>query len=210
MMHRTKTRAAWMGLIGAAVVLVSLVSLHGQEQGAKALRVAVVDVESVFNNLDERAAFKADITGKTEEIQREQQLKQTELRALEEDLKLINPDSPNYETTLEKYEMKVIELKSWTEFMQRKLEREQTMRMELLYEKIVAAVEDMATKSGYDMVFFKDVKPTIRGQNQQQVAAIIQSRKVLYASPSLDITAGVTQKLNNEYNNQKKPGGAKP
>lgn len=174
---------------------------------AKPVTAAVVDVQKVFNELDEKNSVEADITQQAEKLQKEEQDKQTELKALDADLRILAPDSDAYKQTRNKLEMKAIEFQAWKQFQQRKLESEKAIRIEALYLKVIDSIERVAKKEGFDLVLFKDQTESLRGQNAQQLATLIQVRKVLYSNPSLDITDQIKTMCNNEYNTRKGAAG---
>lgn len=196
-----------LSMIAVAMVVVALAAaanLVAQGKAARPSAVAVVDVQQVFNSLDEKATVEADITQQTEQLQKQEQDRQTELKALQADLGILAAGTPAYEETQTKLENKALEFQVWKQFNQRKLEREKVVRLEALYRKVVDAIGGVAKQNNYDLVLFKDNTGDLKGENQQQLAAMIQVRKVLYSDPSLDITDQITQKLNNEWNNRKK------
>ena len=171
------------------------------------MSVAVVDIEKVFTDLDEKATIEAEITAQTEQLQKLEQKKQTEINALQADMEILSPESDAFKQTKDNLEKKLIELQVWRQVKKRQLEGEKTLRIEGLYRKTLEAVARVAKNSGYDLVLFKDKVANLRGQNQQQLAALIQVRKVLYAADDLDITDRISQMLNNEYNNRAKKNG---
>jgi Skp family chaperone for outer membrane proteins len=187
-----------------AVALIGAANLVAQGKAARPTAVAVVDVQEVFNALDEKATVEADITQQTEQLQKQEQDRQTELKALQADLGILAAGTPAYDETQTKLENKALEFQVWKQFNQRKLEREKVVRLEALYRKVVDALSGVAKQNNYDIVLFKDNTGDLKGENQQQLAAMIQVRKVLYSAPELDITDQITQKLNNEWNNRKK------
>ncbi|QNN22869.1 OmpH family outer membrane protein [Planctomycetales bacterium ZRK34] len=196
-----------LSMIAVAMVVVALVgaaNLVAQGKAARPTSVAVVDVQQVFNALDEKSTVEADITQQTEQLQKEEQDRQTELKALQADLGILAAGTPAYQETQTKLENKALEFQVWKQFNQRKLEREKVVRLEALYRKVVDAIGGVAKQNNYDIVMFKDSTGDLKGENQQQLAAMIQVRKVLYSNPDLDITDQITQKLNNEWNNRKK------
>lgn len=196
-----------LSMIAVAMVVVALVgaaNLVAQGKAARPTSVAVVDVQQVFNTLDEKSTVEADITQQTEQLQKEEQDRQTELKALQADLGILAAGTPAYQETQTKLENKALEFQVWKQFNQRKLEREKVVRLEALYRKVVDAIGGVAKQNNYDIVMFKDSTGDLKGENQQQLAAMIQVRKVLYSNPDLDITDQITQKLNNEWNNRKK------
>ncbi len=198
-------------LIAALVVALTLsLSLSLRAVGGAAPKqatIAVVDVQKVFSALQERGDLEAEITVQTERLQKEEQDRQQDLKAMQSDLALLNPDADAFKTKRDQLENKAIEFQVWKQVMGRKLENEKTMRIEQLYGKVIDAIERMAKKGNVDLVLYKDQTEKLTGQNQQQLAAMIQVRKCLYASSDLDLTDQIAQTLNNEFANRK---GAKP
>lgn len=191
--------------IALCVTLTSLVTLRGQNATKAApVSVAVVDLQKVFNTLHEKGKVEADIVRKREANERAAQEKGQEVRQLEADLGVLNPDTEAYKQTQEKVQTKAIELEVWVRLEKQKLEREAAIQMEALYLKVLDAIKRRAEQGGYDLVLYKDPTESARGQTQQQVATTIQLRKVLYAKAELDLTEQIAQMLNNEFNNRAK------
>lgn len=186
-----------------AIVLAAGMSVNLQAQTTSSgVKIAVLDIETVFNELSERGDVEADIQSRIGDLQKWEQDKQKAIRQKKADLDIMSPDSPNFDRTRKELERMVIELQVETKVKQRQLEAEKAIQLESLYRKIIDGVEAIAKQRGYDMVLLKDRMPNLRGANQQQIAALIQVRKLLYSSPSLDITDQVKQKLNNDYANK--------
>ncbi len=191
-------------LVGAvALTAVGLGQLHAQNRGqARPVAAAVVDVESVFESLDEQTAIQADLTSRINSLQKWEQGQRKAIQIKQqEELPVLPENSKAYKQTQEEIEQMAIGLQVELQFRQRQIEREKAMQTESLYRKILAMIERIAVADHFDIVLFKDKTPDMTGANQKQVAALIQVRKLLYSAPDLDITDQVTQKLNNEYNN---------
>ncbi len=202
-------RARSLSQIFAAAMVMTLaayVALQGQNTAAKPVTLAVVDVQKIFSTIKEKSEMEAEITRQTEQVQKEEQDRKQKLNDLQQDLSVLAPESDAFKQTQEKLEKQAIEFQTWKQFTAQKLEREKTIRIEQLYLKVVDAVGRKAQRDGFDVVLFKDETEKLRGQNQQQLAAIIQTRKVLYAAPQLDVTDQLIQMLDNEYNNRGKNG----
>lgn len=165
--------------------------------------IAVVDVQKVFANLKERDAVEADITQQTEALQKEATERAQKIKELEADLPLLAKDSKAWKETRENLERMAIEFKAWQEFKKRSLEREKVIRIQELYQKAIDQIGKVAERDGYDLVLFKDQTEAPSTSNQQQIAAIIQNRKLLYAAERMDITDQITQVLNNQFANPK-------
>lgn len=192
------------GCLVVTIMTNVFVSLNAQQGiSVQPTRVAVVDVQKVFQDLQERNAIEAEITSKAEQVQKEDQQKQQEIRTLKSDLDILHPDSAEYKASRAKLEQKLIALRVWKEYMQRQIESEKTIQMEKLYKRVVDGIGVYAKSVGYDVVLYKDSEQDLRGKSTQQLAALIQVRKMLYANSNLDITAVVTQRLNNAYNHGK-------
>lgn len=191
-------------VIVAGLVTMGLMGLTAEAQnrgGARPVAAAVVDVESVFENLDEQAAVKADLTSQISNLQKWEQGQQKAIKAKQGELDVLPPDSKEFQQAQADMEQMAIGLQVELQFRQRQIERAKAVQTEGLYRKILAMVERVAKAERYDLVLFKDKTPNMAGANQQQVAALIQVRKLLYSAPDLDITDQITQKLNNEFNN---------
>jgi Skp family chaperone for outer membrane proteins len=192
-------------VVALALSLTSLVTLQGQNTPKpRSISAAVVDLQKVFNSLEEKKSVEAEIVRRKEANDRTEQERAQEVRALQADLGVLAPDTDAFKQTQAKAEQKAIELEVWARLEKAKLEREAAIQMEGLYLKVLAAIKKKAERDGIDLVLYKDPTESARGRNQQEVATTIQLRKVLYAAPELDITDQITQMLNNEYNNRAK------
>ncbi len=183
----------------AAVIFAAsgMINSFAQSGGnAKAVSAAVVDVDNVFQGLAEREQIEARITSQIEKLQEKEQAKRQEIKDIQTELGVLSPDSPEYDKRRQDMEHLVIELQVELQYQQRQIEIEKALQIENLYRKILLNIEEIAQQRGYDLVLFKDQTPSLRGANQQQLAAMIQVRKLLYSAPSLDITETVKQRMN--------------
>ncbi|MFA7237988.1 MAG: OmpH family outer membrane protein [Phycisphaeraceae bacterium] len=201
------TRNAWMvmtAVVVAAVTLTMGLRLQGQNAAAVATRVAVVNVDKVFNDLGERSKIEADINTRISDLQKWLQDQNKDIEAMKADLGILKPDTAEYNKKLDALTKAAISAKVESDFRQRQIEQEKAIQLENLYRKMIDAVERVAKNDGYDLVLFKDNIPeSLRGANQQQIAQILQVRKCLYAAPQLDLTDRVKTMLNNDYANRK-------
>jgi len=192
-----------LAAVAVAFGTTTLVSNLGAQANKKpGTPTAVVDIEKVFNELEERAAVEANIQTRIAELQKWEQEKRKEIAALQSDLELTKAGTDAYEQTREKLRKALIGLRVELEVGQRQVEQEKALRLEGLYLKMIDTVGQVAQQEGYELVMFKDNTPPMRGANQQQIAALIQVRKTLYAADHLDLTSRVKQKMNNDYQNR--------
>lgn len=191
-------------LIVVAVVTLLVVGLAGagaqQAMQAEPTAVAVVDLERVFDQLEEMSALEADANSKAEQIQKQAEEKRQEVQQLQSDLGLLKAGTEEHRQAQEEVEMAAIEFRTWLQFQKQKLERERGVMVEGLYRKTLDAVEQVADGSGYDLVLYKARTTDLNFESARDLAQRIQARKVLYADDALDITDEVVQRMNNTYN----------
>mgnify|MGYP006272087289 CR=1 FL=1 len=202
-MKMRQTLIVAVAILAAAGMTGFINTLYGQGgAAAKPVSVAVVDIQSVFNNLEERTKLEARIQDRIAGLQEWEQEKKKEISRLRNDLEIVSKDSPNYKKTRDKLRDAVIELQVKMQVAQREVEQEKAIQLERLYKKVIDnGIEPIAKQAGFDVVLLKDEMPNLTGANQQQIAAVIQVRKLLYADDALDITDRVKQRMNNAFAN---------
>ncbi len=194
--------------LGTVAVLLALLVISGvvlaQAAAARGrpTAVAVVDVQRVFESLSEKTQSEADLQTKADRVKAEQQERQRKLEQMQKDMEVLTPGTDAYNTKQDELERQAVELQAWSQFQTNKLNRERSIQIEALYRKIVDSIERFAKASGHDLVIFKEGNIDFRNANPQQLAALIQVRKVLWSAPDLDITDQITQRMNNEFKNR--------
>ncbi len=94
----------------------------------------------------------------------------------------------------------------WLQTAKREHELEKAVRLQDLYKKIVDAINTLALSEGYDLVIVDDSGEALpfnrnaRVVPQDQVRQQLTRRKVLFVSPTLDITEDLIMRMNNEFN----------
>lgn len=191
-------------LLGAvAAIMVVCVYAGAQADRARQARptaVAVVDVSEVFNALDEKPTIDAGRDKLMREMKAKKDRREEELIQIREDRNLLQP-GPAFQEKQSELELKVIELTALKEFQKRRLISERALQTERIYSKIVDAIGAIAQAEGYDVVLFKERPVDFRAADPQQIDTLVALRKVLWSKPELDITAQVTDKMNNDFNN---------
>ena len=191
-------------LAALSAVALSAVTLHAQARAsARPIAIAVVDVQKAFNELDRRRQVEAEITARTEQLQAEAQTKQAGIRTRMADIELaLDANTEAYRQETQKLESDTIEFNTWRQFQLRKLEMEKALQLENLYKSLTQTIQRTAEREGYGLVIQKDDTLSVTQRDQQALTAMIVQRKVLYVSPTVDITDLVIQQANNEYNNR--------
>ena len=189
-----------LSVVGMAVAVMSWATANAVNNAqARKTSVAVVSVGEVFNGMTEKSHVEADLQKKAEDLERLKEEKSGEIRDLQAELQLLKQDSPEWKAKAEEAQRKVFTLKAELEFRAAKLNRDNVLLKESLYRKILAATAQVAQSEGYDIVLFKESEPHFPTDKPQQVNALVELRKVMYASPDLDITDKVMTVVNNNF-----------
>ncbi len=189
-----------LALVFAAVVVLALgVAGAGAARALQAqpTAVAVVDLPAVMEQLREQQSVRATLVTRQEALKSQLQNKQKEVQALQGDLDLLQAGTPNYREKQAQLDEAVIDLQVWSQFEGRKLQLEEQLQVEALLRKVNDALGRVAQDSGYDVVFFKGQQISARGENQQQNQ--LNLRYVAWSSDTVDLTAQVVQRMNNEF-----------
>ena len=192
-------------LIAAAALLIVVYQAGAMRnvnvEQAQPVRAAVVDLEKVFEKLEERAAEDTRLTARGAELDSEDKSRREMLENMATDLEVLEPGTQLYTEAEDNYIRKSIEYRAWKEFEFARIEREKGLIFEKLYRRVKDAVKEMA-QGKYDIVLLNDsVKELIRGTDQQ-IGMQISARRILYAEPSLDITDDLIDRMNNAFKNR--------
>ncbi len=165
--------------------------------------VAVVDIKKLFDSLKQKAQAEADMQAQQAKLNLELAGKKDAIAKIKTELGVLPVGSPSYLSKQELYEQKSLELQAWATLQQRKVKRANVVQTESLYKKMLKSIEDIGKAGSYDLVLYKERPLNLTGIKSEQVSAVLQSRKVVYAADRLDITDMVIRKMNNDFKNGK-------
>lgn len=206
---RTNTGLGLLATLAIAIATVAL--LRPQADASAVVRanptpVATVDLVAVITQLEEFKAIDARIQEDVEQKSAEIKQLTEEIEGLNTDLERLDPASDAYDKIFRERNMKM-GFRELRGSMLVKWQQEDTARVLTdLYEKAVKAVEDVAKRDGWEVVVHGGQPLTVpRNPNVRAEAAVdfvenfIQSRRVIYAGDSVNITSSVVQHMNNQY-----------
>ena len=200
-------RTCWMGLLAgiviAAVTLTAVSGLYAQGRGSSDCCVACLDVVRIFTEYERQKDLTEEMRLVNQEMQDEEQRRRGQIDSLQATLDAMSPDDP---TRVKRYrEMFQLQLdyKNWGELMQADMGREIGLWTRRIYGEIMNATEELARREGFDIVLYKD-QPELIGFDPDAVREQIRSRKLLFGSPTVDLTQPVLDKLNADYRQQPK------
>ncbi len=181
-----------------------LVALAARGQTPQSAVIATVDLSAVLEGLQQRAA--ADVVFETlrASTQAERQTRESRIAALK--AQLADAVEPAARQQLEEQiALDTIENEFWLRFKKNELDVEWSLGRQDLYRSIQKAVKKMAEMQGYDLVIIDDSKQefSVTGDStvprQIQLLQQMRMRRLLHASPAIDITNDLIAAMNNAY-----------
>lgn len=193
--------AALAGAVAGSGVVAS-----GARHAPPAPMLATVDLEKVFNSLDELAARNDELKAYRATLQSE--LEKLQQQAKDEDSKrMLLPDGPEKKAAAAKIIEMQLNLKVKTELYNALMDQRQSEMVRALYDKIADAARRLSTASKYTMVLVADDKVALPSAGStNDVQRVISMKRMLFAAPEADITTDLLTMMNNEY----RAGGGKP
>jgi Skp family chaperone for outer membrane proteins len=194
----------WIVAIAAVVALSGLVGAYasGRLMAAKPTAVGCVDVFQVLTTAKEKVQIDADLRAMEERMRQEDQDRRAKLKDMETGMEVLNPGTPDRLKAEEDLVLKTLEYRAWAELQKVKLTREQKLRYEGLYKRVLSTTASVAKDAGFDMVMYKEgVVDFSRIQDPRLIDDVMRARKVLYAAEGMDITEQVKTRMDNEFNN---------
>jgi len=201
-MKRTGLAGALAGVAVGLVAFTVTRSIHAQTGGAALTgRIACVDVVQVFNEFQRQKDLTEEMKELQDKLTDENKQRRQKIDALQAELDKLDPDDATYVTRMREMLAMQIDYKNWVDLKQADMSREVGVWSVRIYKEIVRAVEELAKRDGYDLVFYRgQFEPT--SMEPDQVKEQIRGHHLLYANPSTDITQTVTDKLNKGYRAQ--------
>jgi Skp family chaperone for outer membrane proteins len=200
-MHRRINWPAMFLLVLLAGLMAYQTQAHRASSSAPPTAVATVNIERLFQNLDERSAADTRLKALAEELDAETQRRQEEIKRLSDELEIYAPGSKQHQELNEQIALKGYQLQAHLDFAARKLDNEKAKFFRGLYARIKQAVAATASENGYDVVFVDDsVVELPRDATEQEMKRQISARRMLYATNQIDITEQLVERMNREFN----------
>lgn len=195
---RTKLIAAAGVLVGTALMAI-VEGQQGQPMTAQT-SVAVIDMTIIFEKSQmprdlERIFGQAKIAIETEANDRKNKM---DLLQKELDSGAFAKDSPDFQDRLLRLEVSKVENEFWLRQQDRLLGQDRKKYFEEIYRQVSTASQDVAQSQGVDIILAVtpvdfDVPDAAVLINQ------ILQKKVVYATPRVNLTALVIERFDNEY-----------
>lgn len=183
-----------------ALVLGLYVTAGGQAGGEAApTKVAVVNLQEIINNADQQAANRSKNQKLGEDLQAEQKTRQDAIVKLQNEIDPLEPGTDAWRAKRDQIQQRTLELRVWAEMQGQNNQLEQARQFAILYNNVTDAAGAVAQDTGYDVVLQAGELPDLMRLNVEQLQTVVQTRKVIYSSDQVDITAAVLARVNAEY-----------
>lgn len=190
---------------GGLMVLVGMVATRGLSAQARPAgapsRVGVVDVVQVFNEFQKQRDLTEEMNTLRVQLEEENKQRRQRIDASQAELDRLSRDDPTFTTRSHDLLKLQIDYKNWLDLKQADMTREIGLWSIAIYKDIRKTIEQIAARDGFELVIYKGQFEEV-SLDPEQVKEQIRSLQVLYASPTADLTAAVTEKLNTDYRAQ--------
>lgn len=159
--------------------------------------IAVIDLESAFNQLAERTDMEAQLKAQRDELQNRLQTLADEAKSKGNEADQLS--GPAKTTKLREARDAAIRAEFEGQFSQKKLDETRGELRRELYMKIVDAVQKLAQQNNYALVMASDESVKIPLADPETVARAISFKRMLFVDKALDITNEVVNTMNNDY-----------
>jgi Skp family chaperone for outer membrane proteins len=197
--------AVLLGVIGYQAV--------GQRQmNRQAAVVATVDLQRVFDGLEQRTDAMRTLQQMHSDFQEERKKREAEITAMREQLREIaqaagenQPLPAEAQRLEEQMVLKHLRFRAWMRFMEDRFDVEYSLMLQDLFRTVRNAAGKMADVEGFDLILLDDskeelmVNPESRLTREAQIRQQMISRSILYARDAIDITVDLVERMNNEY-----------
>jgi Skp family chaperone for outer membrane proteins len=194
--------AALVAWLGSEVVSLRSTVEATMAVAANPTAVAMVNVEKVFDRLDESADWQIQIRQLASSVQEEGRARAADVERMRKELEPM-AEGPDRQRLLDELALKQLRLEEWGRLKQLEIDRERSLMWQKMYRAVREEAAKVAESEGYQLVLVDDsgieirtsreVNAPLEIQAQQQIASL----RVLYAASAIDITEKVVVRINN-------------
>lgn len=191
----------------ALAVFVAVFAINQPSADASATRlanpssVAAVDLAKLLDGLAEREFLENQLNQEIAARQTELDTLLGEINRMSEDIKLLPEEDASRISRIRDLRLKEVQARALREFVQQQLSVEKGKMLATLYTKIAAAVQEIASRDGWDIVMIDDSTLELpQMANEQQMLQLILSRRVLAINSRVEVTDAVRTLMNNQFN----------
>lgn len=189
-------------IITTAILLATLAVWRAGAQNSVAptnVRFATVDLPRIFDSLDERPIREAQLKSFIEEQNAMIKALGEKLEQVRSDVDLLVIGSDERRRKEEEAARLNVDLEVQRRWAEQLTDRRRAEVFANLFNKIEAASAQVSQQRGFDLVLSNDAGAEVAPTTEAQARAMMGGRRILYASPNVDITDAVVKQMNNEW-----------
>ena len=201
----TISRSWLMAIAAVAVGAMVMNNLFAQPKPATtaqapapaATKIAVCDVGVIFTNYQKAKDLEMKFGERRNALKAEDDKRGKKIESIEQELREgLKANSKEYEDRLAEYTKLTIDRETWVKYEEVRATREYSRLSSEMFKDIQTVAGQVAIEKGFDVVLSNDAALT---DQKTDVYRLIETKKVLYSSPAVDITNAVLAKLNEQY-----------
>ncbi len=185
-------------MLGASVLAIA----HGQQAqpGIGQTTVAVVDMTRVFETAQMPKDLERIFGERKSEIETEARAKREKIDVIQKELDsgAFAKDSADFQDRILQMETLKLQGEHWLRSKERSLTGARQRYFEVLYKQVTQACQDVAQSQGIDIVL-SDNPVDFSIPDAAVLINQILAKKVVYASPRVDLTQIIIDRFDNEY-----------
>jgi Skp family chaperone for outer membrane proteins len=166
-----------------------------------AAKVGTANTGQIFSQIRETKDLQQKITELGKSLGQQEQQKRANLTALQEARNQFKPESDQYHDKNQELMRAAIEFQTWGQVNKADIDREKKQEMKFIFDKIEAAVGEVAKQRGLDIVV-ADQRGDIQNIDQiteDNLRILLNQRIVLYSSGKNDLTNDVIAYMDKNY-----------
>lgn len=171
---------------------------------AQAAKVGSANVQKIFSDIKETKDLDNKLNAKGADLKKMQNDAQAELTAKKQSRDQFKPGTDTYDRANQELNRAVTQRQIEIQVAQNELVREQKLQTKLIYDKIVAAVSEVAKEKGYSVVVSQVIPPEPSDDQFDRLTAdqlinLLRQQNLLYVDPSADLTSEVVARMDAKY-----------
>jgi Skp family chaperone for outer membrane proteins len=196
--------------LGAAALAATAPAVSAAPQD-RPIRAAIVNIPRVFDEIQETKDAKVRLSQERQRLAAEQKTKLEQLQSIKAEGGNFRRGSDQYAEWRQRFMRATIQQQAWEATAKQEMDWRVKLQTRETFEKIATAVAEYATSNQLDLVL-SDHQPMVSDEELEkipveQIGALIDRRRVIYASKNADISDAIIASLDAKY---KAGGGTAP
>ncbi len=166
--------------------------------------VATVNLQRVFEGLDQRDEMMQDIRQHLEHLRDQVEQREREVEEMQQRINQME-HGPDRDELRDELAWHMINFEFWQQQEMHKSDVDRSLMLEELFRTIKREVSSLAESQNYDMIFIDDsdaslqINPRAEQSREAQIDEQLGRRRMLFSSEELDITDELITRMNNRY-----------